>query len=208
MPLTQLPTETPKDREAAADVPEPGGARRRPRSIGGALLVLATVAALAFGVWGFSSSLAAGPAPASVGEDVEVPGGLMRVDGVTPEHMAPMQMDKFAKKGMNMSGMVSDMTPKGYRRFSVDFTLVGQGSAGLDYSVDRFRATGEGTKETKPLRGELEPGTVPQGSAVSGTMIFQVPEEAKGLKLSFGGGTPVALDLEPGSSEAGDHGGH
>lgn len=168
--------------------------------------MLATVAVLIAGVWGFSSSLAAGPAPVRTGEAVEVPGGLMRVDKVTPEHMAPMQMDKFAKKGMNMSGMVPDMTPKGFRRFSVDVTLVGQESGGLAYSVDRFRISGEGTKETKPLRGEFEPGTVPEGSVVSGTMIFQVPEDAKGLRMSFDGGTPVALDLKPGKAGNGGSG--
>ena len=215
MMTTQSPTTTEENGMASSGASAKGGVGGRRNPIGGALLVLATVAALAFGIWGLSSSVATGPAPARMGETVEVPGGAVRVDGVAPERMAPMQMKKFAEKGMNMSGMGVDMTPKGFRRFSADVTLVGQGSGGLAYSEERFRLTGEGTKETKPLRSTLEPGTVSQGSAVSGTIVFQVPEEAKGLRLSFDGGTPVALDLKPGKlggshdggSEAEDHAG-
>lgn len=54
---------------------------------------------------------AAGAVP--VGEVAEVPGGLLRVDAVLPEHMAPLQMGKFSQSGMNMSGMGVDMVPEG-----------------------------------------------------------------------------------------------
>lgn len=177
---------------------------RRRRRVGGLLLALAVVAAVVAGGWGVVSSLAGAP-PARIGEAAEVPGGILRVDRVTPEHMAPMQMKNFAKKGMSMSGMVPDMTPKGQRRFNVDVTLAAE-KGGLGYSEDQFRLTGEGVKETGPLRSKLGSGQIPAGSAISNTLVFQVPEKADNLVLSFDGGRRIALDL-PASKGGNSHGG-
>ena len=189
-----------------ADAP-PDHRREAPRGhrgpLAGALILLVALAAVAAGGWGMLSSLAAEAAPARIGEAVEVPGGLLRVDAVTPEYMAPMQSDKFAASGMSMSAMGMDMAPEGKRRIAVDVSLAAEKS-GLPYSPERFRIAGEGMEETGPIRDQLGAGAVPLVSAISGTLIFQVPEDAKELELRFADGRPVALDL-PAAEEGDDH---
>ena len=149
--------------------------------------------------------------PARVGEAVGVPGGLLLVEKVTPEHMASMQMGKFAQAGMSgmSSPMGMDMAPEGQRRFAVDVTLEAD-RGDLSYSPDDFRISGEGMKkEVGPIRGQLDGETIPAGGAISGSLVFQASEEAKGLMLSFGdGGQKVALDLKPATQSDGhSHGG-
>lgn len=172
--------------------------RRRPL-IAGALLFVATLAAIAVGGWGLLASLASPAPPAAVGEAVEVPGGgLLRVDGVTPEHMAPMKMNKFGASGMSMQSTGMDMAPEGFRRFTVDVSLAAREGGSFSYSAKDFTLSGERVEETAPLRHQLEAGTLASGSATSGALVFQVPEEASNLMLSFGDGRqPVALDLAP-----------
>jgi hypothetical protein len=149
--------------------------------------------------------------PARVGEAVGVPGGQLLVEKVTPEHMASMQMGKFAQAGMSgMSSMGMDMAPEGQRRFAVDVTLAAE-RGDLSYSPDDFRISGEGmNKEAGPIRSQLDGETIPAGGAISGNLVFQAPEDAKGLMLSFGdGGRKVALDLKPATQGDGhSHGGH
>ena len=192
---TDRPGAVPKDDERA--VP-------RYRALVGALiLALAVLAALAAGGWGVVSSLAGEAPPARIGEDVEVPGGILRVEKVTPEHMAPMQSSKFSAGGMNMSSTGMDMAPDGYRRFAVEVTLVSQG--GLEYAPEDFRISGKGVKDHEPIRSQLGTDAVPDGSAVSGSLIFQAPEESKGLMLEFDGGRAVALDLPAQKGEGHGH---
>lgn len=208
MTVSQVtPGKTLSDAEADVSPNRAGGPGLRAR-IGGIVLFLAITGALLAGGWGLLTSLAAESSPARVGESVQVPGGLLRVDKVTPEHMAPMKMGNFAKAGMNMSGMVMDMTPEGKRRFTVEVTLAGQ-TNGLSYSKKDFRISGEGVEQTAPLRSRLGSGEVPPGSAISGILVFQVPEEAENLRLGYRDGRPVLLDLAPGSQNKNkSHGGH
>jgi Domain of unknown function (DUF4352) len=170
------------------------------------VFVLTVVAALAATAWGVIYSLAAEAPPARVGETVEVPGGLLRVDSVSPEHMASMQMGKFAQAGMaGMSSMGMDMAPEGQRRFVVDVTL-GAKDGDLSYSPEDFSISGEGVKQSAPIRDQLDSGTIPAGSAISGRLVFQVPEETTKLMLSFGDeGQKVALNLN--ESDAHSHSG-
>jgi hypothetical protein len=183
------------------------------RSLGKApiLAFLAFVAALTFvGVLLATNLIMQGIAPASpaqLAELVEVPGGSLRVDHVIPEQMAAMHAGKFAQSGMNMSGMGIDMTPEGYRRFTVEITLAGEARGGLRYPADQFRVTGTGMEATGPLRHQLGNGIVPEASAASGTLIFQVPEAATDLLLSFGDeGRPIALNLEAADDHPHQHG--
>jgi hypothetical protein len=169
-----------------------------------ALTVLAALVATGWGV--IYSLLNTEAPPARVGETVEVPAGLLRVDSVAPEHMASMQMGKFAKAGMGgMSSMGMDMAPEGQRRFVVDLTL-GAKDGDLSYSPEDFSISGEGVKHSAPIRDQLDSGTLPAGSAISGRLVFQVPEETTKLMLGFGDdGQEVALNLN--ESEAHSHGG-
>jgi Domain of unknown function (DUF4352) len=198
---------------ASSVIARTGGWRRRMANL---LLVLFVVAVLAAGGWGLYGSLANENPPARLGETVEVPGGLMSVDRAYPWHMAPMQMGNFANAGMNMAGSTNmDMPPEGQRRLNVEVTLRAESGADLSYSSEDFLINGEGVKETGPYESKLGAGKVPAGSAVSGSMTFQVPEEASKLMLGFGdGGRKVALDLKPVTESnghldgAGHSGGH
>lgn len=180
--------------ETAVPAPEGGRVPRYRALVGGLILALAVVAALAAGGWGVVSSLAGEGPPARVGESVEVPGGTMRVEKVTPEHMAPMKMGKFANAGMSMSSTGMDMAPEGYSRFAVEVTLAAEGE-NLAFAPEDFRLSGEGVKTHGPVRSQLGADSVPDGSVVSGNLVFQAPEKSKGLTLEFDGGRPVALDL-------------
>jgi Domain of unknown function (DUF4352) len=175
----------------------------------GFLLAVLTLAVLAAGGWGVISSLNTEASPARIGEAVGIPGGLLRVDQVTSEHMASMQNSKFAASGMSMSSMGMDMAPEGQQRFAVDVTLAAE-RGDLSYSPKDFRLTAaEMKKGATPIRSQLDGGTIPAGGAISGSLVFQVPEEASALMLAFGeGGQKVALDLEPASEGNGhSHGG-
>ena len=178
--------------------------------ITGLLLALVAVAVLAAGGWGVISSLNTEAPPARVGEAVGVPGGQLLVEKVAPEHMASMQMGKFAQAGMSgMSSMGMDMAPEGQRRFAVDVTLAAE-RGDLSYSPEDFRISGKGMdNEAGPIRGQLDAGTIAAGGAISGTLVFQAPQEASALTLSFGEeGPKVALDLKPQADSNGhSHGG-
>lgn len=210
MSMTPLRASTPNI-ENQEDRYAPAAQRRSPGFrplIGGVLLVVAVTAAVVGGGWGLVSSVVAGAAvPARVGEPVEVPGGQFQVDRVIPESMAPMQMEKFAKSGMFMSGMVVDMTPEGKKRFVLEISLSGSDS-GLRFSEKDFRVNGEGMKETRPLRGQLGSGKISSSEATTGILTFQVPEEAEDLVLSFRDSRPVILDLGSSENPNKSHGGH
>ena len=213
MPTSQI---IPRETDHAQDPAIPARVVATKRRTRGAnvLLLAAVVAALAAGVWGVISSVGTEAPPARVGEAVSVSGGTFVVDRVTPEHMAPMQSNKFSAGGMNMSSMGMDMAPEGYERFAVFVTLAADENGDLVYSPEDFRVSGEGMREDGPVRSEFEAGTIPAGSAVSGNLVFQAPEEAKELRLGLDGGRSVALDLGPategsghshGQPESGDH---
>ncbi|MBA2442074.1 MAG: hypothetical protein H0V53_06665 [Rubrobacter sp.] len=188
----------------AAGVRE-GRASRPRRLIAGVLLSVCVTAALAAGAWGLLSPQVS-PA-AGLGETVEVPGGLLRVESVAPEQMEHAQTDGFAQSGMQMSSMGVDMAPEGQGRFSVEVALAA-GDAGLSYSPEDFLLAGEGVKETAPIRSQLGDGVIPAGSETSGLLVFQAPEKAEGLTLSFDGGASVAIDPGSASGSGGSHGGH
>lgn len=195
MTVSQSQSKT-TDRAPAPPAGSRGGKSRYRKLLGGLLLALVVLAVLAAGGWGVISSLTTGQTPARIGETVEVPGGLLRVEKVTPESMAPMQMSS-AQAPSGSAGEGMERAPKGYRRFTVEVTLVGRESGGFAYSADDFRLTGEGVKESGVVRSQLAAGTLPEGSAIAGGLVFQAPKEAKGLTLSFDGGRPVALNLNP-----------
>ncbi len=160
------------------------------------LVLLAAAGALSAGAWGFFANLDARGVPAGIGEPVHVSGGILRVERVMPEQMADMQAGKFGQSGMSMSATGMDMAAEGQRRFTVELTLAAKDRV-VSYAAEDFRITGEGLKEAEPIRHQLEGGTLPAGSAVSATMVFQAPEDAEDLALSFDGGRPVDLGLGP-----------
>ena len=176
------------------------------------MLVLASIAVFVAGYWGLQAAEDEThhehiPAVAALGETVEIPGGLLRVDRIIPESMVPMQMNNFAASGMNMSASGMDMAPDGYRRFAVGLTLVGEAESGLQYSPDDFQVTAEGMEATGPHRHTFVGEPIPTGSSVTGELVFQVPDASAGILLTLPGAErSVALDL--GSTPADDNHSH
>jgi hypothetical protein len=152
---------------------------------------------------------AAAAEPVRLGEMVELPGGLLRVDRITPENMAPMHAGNFGKSGMNMSGMGVDMTPEGYRRFTVEFTVAAKARDGLQFAPEQFHVTGSGMEVVTPLRSQLGEQFAPQGSAFTGSLVFQVPDKASNLVLSFDNSSQaISLDLPTADDQHGHDDGH
>lgn len=212
MTISQTPLKNNENEPSLAVTPVKTPAKRGTRGksrvlIANLLLLAASVAVLVAGGWGVLSSLGivgTGAFPARIGEAAEVPGGSFSVERFAPEHMAPMQMGNFANKGMSMAGPTNmDMAPEGKERFTVDVALAAGEEGDLSFSEEDFQIAGEGMEQVGPYRSELGSGTVPAGSAVSGTMTLQVPKEAENLTLTFDGGQPVALDSDPAENNGG-----
>lgn len=199
--LQRMAETTEGNKRPVAGAAGSGEAPRYRSLVGGLVLAVAVLAALVAGGWGVVSSLTAEAPPARIGEPVEAGSGLVRVDAVTPEHMAPMQKGKFAASGMSMSSTGMDMAPEGFERFAVDVTLIAE-NGDLSYSPKDFRVGAKGVKDHGPVRAQLAEGDVAEGSAVSGILVFQAPEKAKNLTLSFDEGRKIALDL-PASKDGG-----
>lgn len=174
---------------------EPRFARRR--RVGATLLMLMSATALFAGIWGYRASApdASHSGPTSRFAS-RVDGGIAQVNQVIPESMAPMQLGKFAAMGMNMSGTVMDMTPEGYRRFTVELTLTANSRGGVQIAADGYVVTGLGMESTKPYRHSFETGVVPNGMSVTGTIVYQVPIKASQMALVLPGAEraiPLAL---------------
>ncbi|AHY46492.1 Hypothetical Protein RradSPS_1209 [Rubrobacter radiotolerans] len=170
------------------------------------VIPLAALVVLALGVWGAFVALGTEPSPARIGETVEVPGGLLRVEGITSESMAAMQPGKFAQSGMSMSASGMDMAPEGYRRFYVEFTAADAGGDGVGLRAGDFRVSGTGAQPVAPLRSSLGDGLVGPGQSLSGSLLFQVPESARDLRLVAPGGATVDLDAPAKEAGRGAHG--
>jgi hypothetical protein len=132
---------------------------------------------------------------ASVGDEVAIPGGGLRVDEVLPEQLDPMNHSQFARLGMTMSAMVPDATPEGQRTFTLLVSLIGRGADGIVAEADQFTVSGAGLAPVTPLRADLGGGLVPPGSGLTGLLVFRVPEEVQSVTLRYAGGQPIAVNL-------------
>ncbi len=133
---------------------------------------------------------------AVIGETVELPEGLLRVDAVRPEIMAAMLMP---------ASLMPDSVPDGYRRFVVDMSLVAAGTEELEYDASRFSISGEGLDRTPTHRAVTKAGTVPPGSQATVSMLFDAPLEVEPLYLHIEGTDRVVL-LDGDLGDGHDHG--
>lgn len=179
------------------------------RSLAGPLVLLSVLLVIAAGVWGVRFGLDAphdgGPAWSAV------PGGHLRVGEVDAA-----EADHSMMKGMG--AMVdADEVPAGHRRIAVPVSLSADEGAITWRSDDFVVTTPEGAR-VAAYRAELGDGHIPEATQVSGTVLFDVPEESTGFTLSFLGANPVDLDSAPGvvvtsepspsSGSGSGHGGH
>jgi len=127
---------------------------------------------------------------AIIGETVELPDALIRVDAVRPEIMAAMLMP---------ASLMPDMVQDGYRRFAIDMSIVPTSENGMSYDMDLFTISGEGLDPTPVHRAATKPGFVPLGSQATLTMLFDAPLEIEPLFLSIEGtDTQILIDGELG----------
>lgn len=146
------------------------------------MLLLAAVAVVAGGLWGLlappAGQDAQGPA-----DTVAVEGGVLRVDGLADKTVG------HAMAGMDMP----DDVAAGMRRFAVNVTLAATGDETLHYAERDFLVSGPGVKPAVPVRSDFATGSVVAGSALSGSLTFDVPEDATTLRVAFQGGQTIAL---------------
>lgn len=145
-------------------------------------LVLAAVAAglLAFaaaGWWGLSTREPVTEL-ASMDEAIRIPGGELRVTSMRPEIMASMN-----GPGMSMP----DMAPEGYRRFVVDIEVRGTSGSGVTYDPKLVRLEVPGLPPAPPLRAVNPSAVVGRGETLELSLLFQAPEAADSLALTYEG---------------------
>lgn len=121
-----------------------------------------------------------------VGEAVEVKGALLRVDAVRPEVMAAMTMP---------ASLMPDMVPDGYRRFTVDLTVLSRSSKGFEPSPELFEVEAEGLGPVAPVRSVSGTGPIPKGAQASVSMTFQTPIDVEPVFLRIRG-TDTRVQLE------------
>lgn len=160
-----------------------------------AAVVAAVVAILLAAAWSLTSAPRAEVAPRP--GEIVMAGGVAHVDQVVsaarPQHAMP---------GM---GTDNDPVAAGERRVSVDVTLVATGDEPLAYHVGDFSLVVPGGSPRRPRRAVLPGRSLPSGTQMSGTLVFDVPETTTRIRLSYDGhrGTEVVLPVESRAPPAG-----
>jgi hypothetical protein len=174
---------------------EPHGSRRT--LLGPLTVAVAVVSVVALAVW--SLVWAAGQEPDAGPGRVALEEGVVRVDRVT----------SAAAPGMAMPGMGTDDDPvaEGMRRVSVEVTLQATEDDPLHFSVDRFSLAPPGGDATTPHRSVLPESVLPPGTQLSGTLVFEVPDDAATAVLSYDGGDSTEVALPPEETGAPGHAG-
>lgn len=127
---------------------------------------------------------------------IAVPGGLLRVDAVTPD--SPMSMG-----GMPMpSGPNVKDVPRGYRRFTMSVTLFARHGHGMHVAPGNFRLTVRGRPPQAPIDDDRDDVYVPDGTSYPREMTFDVPRSATTAKLTAAG-ADAAVTLPLGRAPTG-----
>jgi hypothetical protein len=152
------------------------------------------LAVLVLAVWSFAQGW--GREPVVGPGELAADGGIVRVEGALsaarPQHAMP---------GM---GTDEDPVADGDRRISVDVTLLA-GASELRYAGDDFVLEVDGEPAKRLVHRDILPGDVlPAGTSLSGTVMFDVPDDATVGMLSFAGGaaTEVVIPAEAESAPA------
>jgi hypothetical protein len=94
-------------------------------------------------------------------------------------------------------GTNNDPVPDGMRRVSVDVTLLADEDEALAYASDKFTLTVAGSDPARPHNDVLPGTSLPAGTSMTGTLIFDVPQDATTGSLSFDDGPGTAVTLPP-----------
>jgi hypothetical protein len=158
--------------------------------------IVAAVAAILLAA-GWSLTAAPRPDVAPRAGELAMAGGIAHVDRVVsaarPQHAMP---------GM---GTDNDPVAAGERRVSVDVTLFATDDEPLEYHVGDFEMAVPGGTPRRPRRAILPGRSLPSGTQLSGTLVFDVPDTTTRVRLSYDGspGTDVVLPRESRAPPAG-----
>ena len=174
-------------------------ARPVPTSTPGRHATLLVVVVAVLAVLGAIAALRAvnEDATTTAGDELALSHGTLVVGAVTPEVMKH-------PKGMPAT-MMPDPVPEGFQRFSVDVTVYAEKGGSAAYDARRIRVTDPDGRSSAPIRGTLGSGTIPAGGQVRGSVLFQVPEDARTVTLSVVGDSSRIRLRIPGN--VGHHGG-
>jgi hypothetical protein len=194
-PARRPSTTPPAVRSAVLTGGPTGGPTAAPHEVRSVVGVAAGVlVVLVLAVWSFAHDWGRDPVvgPGELAAD----GGIVRVEGALsaarPQHAMP---------GM---GTDEDPVADGDRRISVDVTLMA-GTGELRYAAEDFVLEVDGEPAKRLVHRDVLPGeALPAGTSLSGTIMFDVPDDATVGMLSFAGGaaTEVVLPAEAESAPA------
>lgn len=108
-----------------------------------------------------------------------VAGGTLTVDRVAAEVQS--------HPGGMPAGMMPDPVPDGFRRVSVDVTLRSTEGGSMAYAADQVEVDAPGVKPTPPIRSTLDEGTLAAGERVTGSLLFQIPDDLTVVTLAVAG---------------------
>jgi len=160
-----------------------------------AAIVAAVVAILLGAAWSLTSAPRATVAPRQ--GEIVMAGGVAHIDQVVsaarPQHAMP---------GM---GTDNDPVAAGERRVSVDITLFATDDEPLEYHVGDFTMVVPGGSPRRPRRAVLPGRSLPSGTQMSGTLVFDVPTTGTRVRLFYDDhpGTDVVLPAESRAPPAG-----
>jgi len=165
-------TQTRPPTRGSEPAPAPAG------KVGVVVLVVLAVLAVLGAVLGLRSALGSDSTPSEDGR-LALPHGTLVVNTVTPEIMQH-------PKGMPAS-MMPDPVPDGFQRFAVDLTIFADDGGPARYDAAELQVTGKGFEPSTPIRGTLGSGTIPEGGRVTGSVLFQVPDDVRSVLLGVRG---------------------
>lgn len=135
------------------------------------------------------------PAPGAGVRDVAVPGGVLRVDGVSREEATHLPTV--------MPGMTHQTVREGHNLVRIDATL-GASTDAIAYEPGQFRVSGAAFGPVEPYRAVAGPGRLFRGMSAPLLLVYEVPHDAGELRLSYAG-VDVALGPADGRIAHEDH---
>jgi hypothetical protein len=186
--------------------------RRSGRLRRGAACVAIAAALVVAALWGLSGSRVGSLPAASVGEDVRLGDGALRVERVGDEEIGAMPM-KMSGPGMTEPGSAGKEVhiPHGMRRLGMDITVSAPASSsGVRVQRGDFRLAADGHEGVAPVGDDMTRSLVPAGTSLSANLAFNVPKATKKVQLLVrGAARPISLTLgAPAPSSSGGHDHH
>ncbi|SFS09402.1 hypothetical protein SAMN04487783_1253 [Agrococcus baldri] len=123
---------------------------------------------------------------AHLGAAAVVPGGLARVNGVIP-----LESDGWLP--VDAAAVLMEPVPAGSHLVRVELELTAMDAQGIAFSADDYTILGLGSDRLDVLWASPEVAEARQGSVVSATLVYEIPNTAVALTLEGEHGGRLAL---------------